>query len=654
MVGKSNGEQLGAFIWGAGGAKLTPEQIAIRRIANQKRLAGGVDTSPVQHWTQGAARVAEALADVVEQRRLATAQTESDTYNTDLVNSILGGAATASSSASAASAPVDAPVIAGEPASAPTVDISGSKQDFVNALLPAAIEEGHRTGVDPRIIVAQAAQETGWGRSAPNNNYFGIKSHGQSGGSTMMTHEYVDGKRVNVRDSFRGYASPADSVRGYGDFILQNPRYGDLRAAQGLDAQLAALQASGYATDPNYSRSVGAIARGIQVPEAMPSSAPETAFRDPLVNAQGAQAAIDTQMAPQVDAQPMAPELPPPTTIAPSPAVAQVAQSMPSAPQQQSGGVNQALIRALSDPRANDQTRAIAEILIRQDQARQQAAQEQAVWQQRQEYERQQQANDPLRQLQIQKAQQDVEQGRNPQRPLINSGDGRLYDPNKGEWIVAPDSANRNFRAATPDEVKVFGTNGQVGPDGRFYPVTPPQGTALSVDPNTGAVSFNQGPGVKPLTEAQSKDSFFTTRMTAATPTIDKFEDALMSLPEAAAGVIPLNLGRYAQSEEYQLAKDAGRDFVNAYLRKDSGAALTQAEEENYGQLLLPQPGDKPAIIDAKRQRRQIAVEAIKSGMPPSAVDGMLRAIKSVPGADQPAQTTSEKKTSTGVQWSLD
>lgn len=146
---------------------------------------------------------------------------------------------------------------------APAGNLTESKQAFINALMPAAMQESQRTGIDPRIIVAQAAQETGWGRSAPGNNYFGIKSHGQGGGQTFATHEYVNGKRVNVRDSFRRFDSPADSVRGYGDFILKNPRYRPFMAAQGLDAQLEALQASGYATDPNYSRSVGAIARGI-------------------------------------------------------------------------------------------------------------------------------------------------------------------------------------------------------------------------------------------------------------------------------------------------------------------------------------------------------------------------------------------------------
>ena len=64
-------------------------------------------------------------------------------------------------------------------------------------------------------------------------------------------------------DSFRTYAGPQDSVAGYADFILKNPRYSDFRAAQGLDAQAAALQRSGYATDPAYGAKVLQIARGL-------------------------------------------------------------------------------------------------------------------------------------------------------------------------------------------------------------------------------------------------------------------------------------------------------------------------------------------------------------------------------------------------------
>jgi hypothetical protein len=139
------------------------------------------------------------------------------------------------------------------------------QQAFIAAMLPHAIEASRRTGVDPRIIIAQAAVETGWGAHAPGNNYFGIKSHGQAGGNTLATREVIDGRNVTINDSFRAYPDMGSSVAGYADFLLDNPRYAAMMRADGLDAQLAALGASGYATDPNYSQVVGSIARGIDV-----------------------------------------------------------------------------------------------------------------------------------------------------------------------------------------------------------------------------------------------------------------------------------------------------------------------------------------------------------------------------------------------------
>ena len=672
------------FVWGEGGAKLTPEEVARQRKVLEA-LAGKTDTSPVGHWTQGLARVTDAIGDVLQDRRLDAAEQKNSETNSDLISRLLAGTGVpAGLPAAAATSGVAGELAATSPdpsVSAPmTVDLSGDKQAFIDTLLPAAIEESKRTGVDPRIIVAQAAQETGWGRSAPGNNYFGIKSHGQGGGQTLATNEVVNGKTVRIRDSFRTFESPTDSVRGYGDFILQNPRYQPLREAQGLDAQLQALQASGYATDPNYSRSVGAIARSINLPNEVAALTPEAAIEavapgSGMVDPAAAAPAFDTgrfgdpmnlaEMPPSAaqlpgalmeqgaSYAPAAPALPPATTVQDRP-VASVAEALaapvevaqaggqgyfppaPAAPTTQ--GINPAIIEALSSPYADEQTKRIAGLLLGQ------------------QLEQQQAQNDPMRAMELERAQLELQQMRQPQREsLINSGDGRLYDPNSGQWILAPDTGKQGFREATPEEAQKFGAAaGQFGPDGRFYPLNPPQGTSLQVDPTTGSVTFNQGAGVKPLTEGQSKDAFFTTRMGAAAPTLDKFEDALMSLPEAAAGAIPLNLGNYMQSEEYQLARDAGRDFVTAYLRKDSGAALTPAEEKLYGELLLPQPGDKPGVVAAKRQRRAIAVEAIKSGMPQSALDNVIRAIQAVPGADQPAKTTKGSRTSSGVEWSID
>jgi len=128
-----------------------------------------------------------------------------------------------------------------------------------------AKEVADELGVSHKIILAQAALESGWGAKAKNNAFFGIKSHGRAGGQTFTTHEEVDGKQVKITDSFRQYDTPEDSIRGYGDFLKSNPRYRYfLAAGQGNEnAQLTALQQSGYATDTKYSQKLKAIMKGL-------------------------------------------------------------------------------------------------------------------------------------------------------------------------------------------------------------------------------------------------------------------------------------------------------------------------------------------------------------------------------------------------------
>lgn len=149
-----------------------------------------------------------------------------------------------------------------------------ANEQFIASLWPAALDASKRSGVDPRIIVAQAALESNWGKSAPGNNLFGIKSHGQSGGNSLMTNEVINGQNVRVRDSFRAYDSPSDSVAGYADFITANPRYRNFRGAQGLENQVAELGKSGYATDPNYGNKILSIASNINS-SGMPSIGPD-------------------------------------------------------------------------------------------------------------------------------------------------------------------------------------------------------------------------------------------------------------------------------------------------------------------------------------------------------------------------------------------
>lgn len=74
------------------------------------------------------------------------------------------------------------------------------------------------------------------------------------------------------------------------------------------------------------------------------------------------------------------------------------------------------------------------------------------------------------------------------------------------------------------------------------------------------------------------------------------------------------------QSPEFQQAQQAGKEFLQAILRKDTGAAITPQETAEYGSVYLPVPGDTPVVLEQKRVSRKRALEAINAGLPPQAI----------------------------------
>jgi hypothetical protein len=174
------------------------------------------------------------------------------------------------------------------------------------------------------------------------------------------------------------------------------------------------------------------------------------------------------------------------------------------------------------------------------------------------------------------------------------------------------------FRAATPEEAAQFGAaGGQFGPDGRFYPINPPSGMTVETMPG-GGVRMVQGAGVggsPTFTEGQSRDNVYATRARGALERFEPVANSLMSRGEAIAEMVPLGLARGAQTSEYQTAVASGDEFIQAILRKDTGAALTVPEMAEYRRVYLPQPGDTPEVLEVRREARARALAALEAGM---------------------------------------
>ena len=88
-----------------------------------------------------------------------------------------------------------------------------TKQDFVNKFYPAAKAAGAEFNINPVVILAQAAIESGWGESklSSYNNFFGITAYGR-------INNYWHGGKIQLAEdglTFRRYDTMENSFMDY-------------------------------------------------------------------------------------------------------------------------------------------------------------------------------------------------------------------------------------------------------------------------------------------------------------------------------------------------------------------------------------------------------------------------------------------------------
>ena len=184
---------------------------------------------------------------------------------------------------------------------------------FAQKLMPLLQSAGQQLGVSPKILLAQAAIETGWGRSVVGNNLFGIKAGSSWNGPkvTAATHEYQNGELVQINDAFRAYPSAAASVDDFVALVRGSPRY---RAALGAGGDAAgyapALISGGWATDIGYVGKLSSVAASAAVGKAAAAPTQPAAPTVPVTSAPL------PPTPPAAPGRPVAllPDLPPPPT----------------------------------------------------------------------------------------------------------------------------------------------------------------------------------------------------------------------------------------------------------------------------------------------------------------------------------------------------
>ncbi len=136
---------------------------------------------------------------------------------------------------------------------------TGGRGEFLAALAPGAMYSDVVYGVPACITLAQAVLESGWGRSAPAYNLFGMKGVGPAGSTERRVVEYSRGRRGHRVHPFRAYHSFAESMADHARALAGAERYAAARAVADDPAAYARALRGKYATDPRYDKKLMAL-----------------------------------------------------------------------------------------------------------------------------------------------------------------------------------------------------------------------------------------------------------------------------------------------------------------------------------------------------------------------------------------------------------
>lgn len=593
------------FVWGAGGAQKTPEQIAREREIAAALMKGGIDYSPVEHWAQGAARMAQAGVGALKERWADEAETAGREGFQSRWDSVFGGGAPVQT---AAIDPVAAALISTPQTATDAVNsvgatlppIAASGFEYTSAGLPRDPDTGYvMAETDPRYAAAIAAKAGG--TPAPSGDMQGYVRQGLV--ARGLPEHIADGFMLNFQDE-SGFDSGINEAEptvpgsrgGYGLYQLTGPRrvaYEQYAAQKGVDPSNVDAQ-----LDFMMSELQGPEARAAQAIMSAPDTGSAAAaivnkFLRPAEEHRASRVARYTGGA-----------------AVPTGGGSQSPLQMAQAPDMA------ALLGLASDPWANDAQRSIVESLMGQQMKQQ----------------------DPMYQLQMRAAEQgltkgdlEIQQLLNPAPPKPIEVGGVLLDPNTMQPIFDSRQPSDTGFTLSPGQQRFDAQGNPIatgGPEADKAPtvqkVTLADGSEMAVqwDGNTQAwvpINAPQGGGnLQPdgLTEGQAKLTLFQTLQTETQPVLLDLEAQFdpANLQDAAARSTPI-AGNFFQSEQGQIYNASAKAWAEGALRIATGAAATPEEMERTLSTYFAQPGDTPNTIAFKAQLREMYNRAVNNSL---------------------------------------
>ena len=175
----------------------------------------------------------------------------------------------------------------------------------------------------------------------------------------------------------------------------------------------------------------------------------------------------------------------------------------------------------------------------------------------------------------------------------------------------------------TPEQAQQLGAGKTItGPNGEIIFMTP-QGVFSKQGGNAPQPVASQPDGNIQITEPkvtidEKKAMTFADRMTKSGSIIDGMGTRGSGMGDKLASKAPFGLDVYATSDDFKKVDQAKRDFINAQLRRESGAVISNEEFDNANKQYFPQPNDPPEVVEQKRQNRQLVIDGMQRDSGPT------------------------------------
>lgn len=216
-----------------------------------------------------------------------------------------------------------------------------------------------------------------------------------------------------------------------------------------------------------------------------------------------------------------------------------------------------------------------------------------------------------------------------PEKPMTMSEGQTLVDPRTGQ-VISNIPKEKNPVTLSEGQVLVNPTTGNMIATGGMKNDVAKNNSqreaeadrlGLQGDDRTQYIFNGKVPSqAEKQTDGQANAALYASRMREAENILSKPEvqAASMDRMQIAKSKAPLGIGNSLVTKEYQMADQAKRDFINATLRRESGAAISPSEFDNAEKQYFPQPGDKPEVLSQKAANRKTAMEGIANAASPN------------------------------------